>query len=502
MGVVNGLSKARMLAIEAASIVSGFVNGTGQLVLESHDGSQIFAGHVKGDKGDKGDLEDLPDRLKTVETTTNWNNALEFGTYVSTDAANSPMGFRGPWSGFVETNGSFVSQVLHLGGGGLHKSFSRSSPDNGATWSQWVPEDVLPWAIGVCAYQQDASSTTSPRAITPPWSKLEMGGGISHTTDGFVMPYGGLVRLKFRWDAEFAAAAPMNTATFIYKNGELVRVADRSLDTLVSSRTFSQETVDLIRVLPGDTLIPGWRVQNTSASGKLRSYPGGTVVELEYHSIDKYPGAGSLQLVHIDGDPDDTATPSFSNVDLGLPATNRTVIVMAMAGAGVADNIDSISINGVSGIQDTKILDEGSYRIFLARAVVPTGRTGDIDITFSGVSNRTNIFVYTYYGNVVLVDSDGIHQPSGTSTEKSVTGVSSIDGGFALFGATARSGFYGFNVSGSFDTVEGQHMTVDTVDLLTGAGSMVTDGSLVSATVNCPDSNGEGGVLVATYREV
>ena len=51
MGVVNGLSKDRMLAIEAASVVGGVVNGSGHLILTKHDASTIDAGSVVGAPG-------------------------------------------------------------------------------------------------------------------------------------------------------------------------------------------------------------------------------------------------------------------------------------------------------------------------------------------------------------------------------------------------------------------------------------------------------------------
>ena len=51
MAVVDGLTKARMLAIEANSVVDGDVNASGNLVLYRHDGTLIDAGHVVGAPG-------------------------------------------------------------------------------------------------------------------------------------------------------------------------------------------------------------------------------------------------------------------------------------------------------------------------------------------------------------------------------------------------------------------------------------------------------------------
>lgn len=53
MGTVTGLTAARMLEIEAASIVDGEVVGN-NLILEKHDGSTIDAGNVRGAAGTNG----------------------------------------------------------------------------------------------------------------------------------------------------------------------------------------------------------------------------------------------------------------------------------------------------------------------------------------------------------------------------------------------------------------------------------------------------------------
>jgi hypothetical protein len=55
MAEVTGLTATRMLAIEAASVVSGTVDGTGHLILTTHDGTPIDAGFVLGDAVDATD---------------------------------------------------------------------------------------------------------------------------------------------------------------------------------------------------------------------------------------------------------------------------------------------------------------------------------------------------------------------------------------------------------------------------------------------------------------
>lgn len=75
MATVEVLTKARMLAIEASSVVDGTVDVDGHLILTQHDGTFIDAGMVVGPKGDDGVIpsiliafkpaEDLPDTYPT-----------------------------------------------------------------------------------------------------------------------------------------------------------------------------------------------------------------------------------------------------------------------------------------------------------------------------------------------------------------------------------------------------------------------------------------------------
>ena len=51
MATVTGLTAIRMLAIEAASVVSGLVDASSHLILTKQGGGQIDAGYVKGNTG-------------------------------------------------------------------------------------------------------------------------------------------------------------------------------------------------------------------------------------------------------------------------------------------------------------------------------------------------------------------------------------------------------------------------------------------------------------------
>jgi microcystin-dependent protein len=54
MATVTGFTSAREQAIEDGTVVSGTVNGSGDLILTKHDASTVNAGHVTGAQGIQG----------------------------------------------------------------------------------------------------------------------------------------------------------------------------------------------------------------------------------------------------------------------------------------------------------------------------------------------------------------------------------------------------------------------------------------------------------------
>ena len=78
MATVSSLTKDRMLAIEAASVVSGEVDVSGDLILTKHDGSQFNAGHVAGEDGDDATaLLDIQDTTSVDLTKTGSGTPLD-----------------------------------------------------------------------------------------------------------------------------------------------------------------------------------------------------------------------------------------------------------------------------------------------------------------------------------------------------------------------------------------------------------------------------------------
>lgn len=85
MATVSGLTKDRMLAIEAASVVNGEVDVSGDLILERRDGTKFNAGHVHGADG-----ADATALLEITDTDT---------TDVTLEGAGTPAD---PWNLSVE----------------------------------------------------------------------------------------------------------------------------------------------------------------------------------------------------------------------------------------------------------------------------------------------------------------------------------------------------------------------------------------------------------------
>lgn len=88
MGSVTGLTAARMLAIEAASVVSGTVTA-GNLILTKHDGTTISAGNVLGPTGPTG----ATGQVTTTAMNTAILAAMPIGVIVDYIEATAPSGW-------------------------------------------------------------------------------------------------------------------------------------------------------------------------------------------------------------------------------------------------------------------------------------------------------------------------------------------------------------------------------------------------------------------------
>lgn len=139
MATVNGLTKERMLEIEAASIVNGAVDLSGHLILTNFAGEEIDAGNVKGDPFS------VPDRLRpSGMEISDWNTAIEAGFYWSeTGAANNPVGSIAVGQVLVKggLSDTRIFQEVHYPSTNVDSrtiSYRRVSIDGGSSWSAWA----------------------------------------------------------------------------------------------------------------------------------------------------------------------------------------------------------------------------------------------------------------------------------------------------------------------------------------------------------------------------
>jgi len=103
MATVDGLTKARMLAIEAASIVSGLINGSGHLILSRFDGETVDAGYA---------LVAVPDATTTTKGVVELATATEVLTGTDDTRSVTPASMLGGISTDKLANGSVTTDKL------------------------------------------------------------------------------------------------------------------------------------------------------------------------------------------------------------------------------------------------------------------------------------------------------------------------------------------------------------------------------------------------------
>ena len=141
MATVTGLTAARMLAIEAASVVSGAVDGSGHLQLETEGGSTIDAGNVIGPAGPTG----AGFGSSVIAQTTDLNTVVTPGSYVqlvdawATFALHYPQVGDGGWLMVMGTGSNRIQTYIAPHNSELPSVYYRETSDTGAVWTAWRP---------------------------------------------------------------------------------------------------------------------------------------------------------------------------------------------------------------------------------------------------------------------------------------------------------------------------------------------------------------------------
>lgn len=126
MGTVTGLTKARQLLVEAATIVSGVVNGSGHLILSHYDGSTSDAGSVVGPLPDLRGLSvtslAIATGSKTFAISPAMNSAFPVGSTVKAVGASSANYMVGEVT--ASSTSSVTILVSEIGGSGTFASWT------------------------------------------------------------------------------------------------------------------------------------------------------------------------------------------------------------------------------------------------------------------------------------------------------------------------------------------------------------------------------------------
>lgn len=125
-------------------------------------------------------------------------------------------------------------------------------------------------------------------------------------------------------------------------------------------------------------------------------------------------------------------TYTFSGVSLGAAASDRLVIVGVVATATAVRLLSSATIAGIPATINVQSPTDAASVAAIVSAVVPTGTTGNIVVTFNGSMVHSAISVYraVQLRSIVPVSTD--HQVDGSGT----TATGNVDvvgrGGFAI----------------------------------------------------------------------
>lgn len=134
MGIATGLTKERMLEIEAASVVGGSVDGSGHLILEKFDGGLVDAGNVVGPQGDPGAPGTPAPVTTAIRDPTNASDAPSSfiqGLTIGDAGIGMPVDFATVETFFVNINRG-VQRVTHKD---RKVVWTRTAVDN--AWTEW-----------------------------------------------------------------------------------------------------------------------------------------------------------------------------------------------------------------------------------------------------------------------------------------------------------------------------------------------------------------------------
>ena len=110
---------------------------------------------------------------------------------------------------------------------------------------------------------------------------------------------------------------------------------------------------------------------------------------------------------------------TVTGLSLGQPAPDRVIVALIGRRVDVGRALTSVTIGGVKATIDAKSPTVDSA--IIARAVVPTGTTGDVTITLNGNElGRRYVDLYAHYGAVNVLSASSSSSGGNTRTSTSV----------------------------------------------------------------------------------
>lgn len=115
------------------------------------------------------------------------------------------------------------------------------------------------------------------------------------------------------------------------------------------------------------------------------------------------------------------STYTFSSVNLGSPATNRTIVVGVAVSSGGTPTSATVTIGGVSAtvvgtISDADMVDSMSL---IAYATVATGTSGDVEVVVDATCRVCRIYTYRVIATSFSVSN--LYTDNGASLSQSVS---------------------------------------------------------------------------------
>lgn len=178
------------------------------------------------------------------------------------------------------------------------------------------------------------------------------------------------------------------------------------------------------------------------------------------------PRFSSLEYIGRASSNSDRTSYSFNDQNIGTPAANRTVIVLAGCSSATLDNV---TINGntmdeIVAVADTTSSDHG---IGFFKYDLATGTTADFDVNLTDGAQGCAMGVWAVYGwGGVLIDSEFTKNSTADTTEITIDGVR---GGAVLAGLQTLSNdndtvTWGSNVTERFERETGSDRELSGAD--------------------------------------